>query len=635
MAIISIPQIKGLIPAIDRKKVGQAFVLDGKNVMVDIDGPVSAFGFSCTQDSFINSEFIQDFKIKDTIFYFSRDVAESFLVITQFNWLEKQLTPVDTFISGDLARPRLNYPWTHALVGGVHYFANRTWGVLTYDASTKTWTDVTTTIGISDIFFITEAGGRLCTLADGLTTWSAIDDGLDNVPSLSTGAGSQSISLLGSIEQDLDYLGIARTSKGFISFTTKGILRSENIDSINPFRHIAGQAKQVPLNPWSIAKVSDIEVIILTIHGFFKTTTGVFEDFQTLMGQFFKRKIIPQLIGNGNGYLCIRYSQILDVFYVMYSQAVILSRYDTTYVLDIISEEWGIFNASHKGLVQIDKSTGNQELEFGYINVDGCIALFTGNSVSFKIEPADLFGVYNEKLIQPEFFYVSTTAHLSTASRWSGFQTKLLPIVANYYNILGVLFSNKTAFAIVTPAITDETGSPVLMETKSQTAHQICELGITVQDLVLRSLDSFIEIGLFRFIDEVESNRLNLISTVTLGTLDTSESLTDILDDWFADYEIDVFEDWLTISPDIFEDWGVEVGSGSNYTQQIRGTLDGYATFEDQFKNLPEVLVNGKNKFCSSESNGLYQTVVINALKVGESFHVKTTELSGIMTGMV
>jgi hypothetical protein len=797
MALVSARNIKGLIPAVDRKKIGEPFLVDAKNVLVDINGPRAAFGHECSNDKFNPLQFMQDFKVKDTIFYFSRDVTETFIQISEMSWVNRQLQHVLTLQSADLLRPKLNHPWTHALVGGLHYFANRTWGVLQYNPSTKTWTDVTATIGVSDIFFITEANGRLCTLADGFTTWSAIDNGMDSAPSLVTGAGAQNISLIGSIEQNSDYLGIAKTSKGFISFTSKGVLRSESIDSINPFRHIPGQAKHVPFSPWGIAKISDVEVAILTSQGLFKTNTGIFEDWHGLMGQFFKRDVMPLLPAGQDGFICIRYSLELDQFFVMFSQNIAASRYNVTYVLDITSDQWGIFNKAHRGFLRIDLGTGNTDIHFGYVDDNGRICLFTESATSFTIQAADDFGVYNEKLLQPEPWYLGAAALLGTAVRVSGFSTKQFPETAGYYEELGVRESFKTnktceiktilassahlddtdvispafrrsSFAAipqtagktlraeftfvqdtsiniavrlnvgpvilvlrsdfvsvthffaasagidilssgavkiwmewVTDAVFDSVHSVMIFPTRDivgsetgavhllkmtvfdtaipaveiltsidvfdaanwftggsllltaqdlilssyeeqavfptciSTNHEICVLGPTRQDLTLESLDSFAEIGLFRFTDEENANRLSLISNVVIGTLDNSETLADISEDWLNDFAVDVFEDWLTISPDVFEDWGEGAITGSRYTQQIRGTLDGYRTFQDQFQELPEALFDGKSKFCSSNSNGLYQTILINALGVSESYHVKTLELSGAITGVV
>ena len=100
---------------------------------------------------------------------------------------------------------------------------------------------------------------------------------------------------------------------------------------------------------------------------------------------------------------------------------------------------------------------------------------------------------------------------------------------------------------------------------------------------------------------------------------------------WSA-WSSDIFEDWFA-EAESFEDWGEGVVAGSNYTQQIRGSLDGYETFEDQLVDLEEVQLEGKTKFCTCANAGIFESVILTADAVGESFHLKTLELNGMIAG--
>ena len=68
--------IEGLYPALDRKKLAKPYVVDGKNFIVDLDGPKSAFGYKQPWHEFEDSHFMQSFPVGTDIFYFSRDILE-------------------------------------------------------------------------------------------------------------------------------------------------------------------------------------------------------------------------------------------------------------------------------------------------------------------------------------------------------------------------------------------------------------------------------------------------------------------------------------------------------------------------------------------------------------------------------
>ena len=598
MSKLTIPNIQGSFPAIDRKKIAEPFVMDGNNYSVDLDGPKSAYGWQKPQNLFVPSQLMQSFSVGTTIFYFGRPSDETFVQISQLNWPAKQILPVGIFVSGDLQRPRLDLPWSHALVGTFHYFANRTWGVLRYDFINNNWEDVTSTIGLTNVFFITESGGRLCTLSENLATWSAIDDGLDNVPSLTTGAGAQALSLVGTVEQDTDYLGIQKTSKGFLSFTTKGIMRSELIDSVNPFRHLPGETKYIPLTPWCITKITSTEVIILTRFGLFTSTDGVeFKEFHPLQNEYFKQVEIPPLLSLSNGFIALHYSTARDELYVSFAQSQSTSQYTKAWVLYIKRDSWGLMNHVHKGFVFLDVDAIGTKFQQAFIDSFGKPTYLNNSSISQDLDQLDTLSQYVQNLLAYAPHQVEGVEIMSTNTRMGGFSNVPFPELARFY----------------TP---DFVG------------------GHIVNPLIQFSLNSFIEVGLFRFTDEEASDQLSFVTNVAISCLDIVDSTGSIFDDWLNDYPSDVFEDWF-LEAESFEDWGEGVVSGSSYLQQIRGSLDGYKTFEDQLAILEEVRVEGKTKFCTCANEGIFESVLLTAFNIGESYHLKTLELNGMIAGRI
>ena len=632
MAKLPVNDFDGAFPSLDRKKVAKPHVVDGKNYLVDLDGPKSAFGWQKPYEKFNPSFFVQHFEVASDVFYFARDVDETELQISKVDWAFKQIYPIHTFVSADLTRPKLNMPWTHALVGGYHYFANRTWGVLQYDPITKNWVDVTTTIGISDIFAICESGGRLCCLADGIVSWSAIDDGMDNTPSTTTGAGFQNLSLIGTLEKNTDYLGIQKISRGFLAFTSKGVMRGELIDSIIPFRNLPGETKHVPLNPWCITKTTETDVMILTRFGLFTSADGfLFEEFQPLQNEYFKMVEIPPLKPLGNGYIALFYSEARDELYVSLATSQILNQYTKAWVLYVKRGSWGTFNQVHRGFVGIDVDGLGIDTEQGYIAFDGKLAYLNDSTPSTAIEAQNTRGIYIAPALTYEPFQIAGVNRMITNSRLTGFSRVPFPSVTAFYEEAGAADTFKTNNPESGVETTILVGSVYIMEDHTFVDSALIVIDETVQNLVSHSLDSFIEVGLFRFSTEEATDELSFISNVAISCLDQSESTGSVMDDWLEDYPSDIFEDWNALSGS--EDWGSNTVTGSTYTQKIRGSLDGYETFEDQFVDIDEVKIVGKTKFCSCANAGIFESVVITADQINQSFHLKTLELTGTIIG--
>lgn len=623
-------QIEGQFPALDRKKVGKPFVMSGKNYIVDVDGPRSAFGFQRTQDRFDPNLFIQDFHVGSELVYFTRDGGETKTQISRVAWPSRQIIPLLSLIT-DPTRPKLNLPWSHAYVGIHHYFANRTAGIIRFNTTERKWEDLTATIGVENIFFITESAGRLICLAEGIVAWSAIDDGADFVPSLTTGAGFQTLSLIGAPENDVDYLGLQPYARGFLSFTTKGVMRSEIIDSVSPFRHLPGEAQQTPLTSWCITKISDTQIVILSRHGLFETTDGFFKPYQPLMSEYFKTVEIPSLQSQTNGFLQIYYSQSRDELYVLYAQTESASQYTRGDVLYIKRDSWSNFNQTTRALVEIDPEADGLDFKQAFVDLQGRFCYLNDQSVTLLLEPQNVSAIYVDRRIDYDAFQIEGVWIMPSVMKGYGFSVAPYPETAGYYEQLGVQNVYKTDEPEV-PQRVVTFGPPMTLATSFTINHSMNVLGPTVQEQVQQGLNSQIEVGLFRFTDDEANDQFSLITNVAISCLDETDS-TSLNEDWLEDFPTDVFEDWLTVTPDAFEDWGLEIVSGSVYTEKIRGTLDGYTTFEDQFVDLDVILLEGKTKFCSCANAGIFQSVQISALEVGQSYHLKTLEINGILIG--
>ena len=623
----------GAYPALDRKKVAKPHVVDGSNYLVDFDGPKSAFGYEKIYTRFNPSAFMQSFVVGTEVFYFSRDNDETLLQVSTLSWLSKQVSSLHRFISADLTRPKLLYPWTHAYVGSYHYFANRTWGVLRYDAINDNWEDVTATIGISDIFFITESDGRLCCLADGIVSWSAIDNGMDNTPSIATGAGFQALTIIGNLEQNTQYLGIQRTSRGFLVFTSKGCLRCEIIDSVVPFRSTPGETAHTPLNPWCLTKTTETNVVMLTRQGLYQSTDGVkFEEFQPLQNEFLKQVEIPAVQNVNTGYISLYYSIARDELYCSFAQSEVIGQYTKSWVLYVKREQWGSFDRVHKGFVFIDDDETGIQFDQAFVDTDGRLNYLNDATPAVAIESQNSRGIYVYPVVEHEPFQVEGVWQMPSDSQLTGFSRIAYPAVTAWYEENGAFETYKTTNETTNlEESTSESGGVVTMQDFSYTNSELIVISEIAQDAKTYSLDSFVEVGLFRFTSEQANDEMSYVTNMAISCLDVNDSTGSIFDDWLEDYPSDIFEDWNALTGQ--EDWGDSVASGSTYTQQFRGSLDGYETFEDQLFAPDEVQITGRTKFCSLEGIGIFTSLILRAETAGYSYHLKTLELNGNIAG--
>jgi hypothetical protein len=357
MAKANVTQIKGLIPLLDRKRVQQPFVVDGRNFYIDADGPISGFG-------------------EQEVFH------EAFAsgVVLDFNEASNDFIPVFTFL-----QPASVFPWTHATVGGIEYFARKDVGLLQFNTVTDQWALITGSDVPSDIQACAESGGRLIVAATGWSAWSAIDDGTDFAPSTVTGAGAQALGLIAATGAD-DIITVLPVAEGYLTITKNGIMRSRLVERLNPFQHtrLTEVHDPLPINPFSIIELSRFRHVFLAREGFFAIEGGKLTTWQPVMGEFFHARQLP-FFDLDNFPNIVRLSVDNDRQWVIVSVATTQapSQYNIAYVLYIPSDEWGVFNRLHSAFIKLDVSTALQTgFSFGFVDTQGSIFRFTDGSIN-------------------------------------------------------------------------------------------------------------------------------------------------------------------------------------------------------------------------------------------------------------
>ena len=129
MVSVNIPSlsIQGLVPSLDRRQLSAISILAGKNVCIDAQGPYSGYGtLRATHSKFADPDRVQSFRVGTDTFHFLPGV------VLTYDETSQSFIPIYT-MSGDTNE----FPWSHALVGGLHYFAKEgITGILEYNPNT-------------------------------------------------------------------------------------------------------------------------------------------------------------------------------------------------------------------------------------------------------------------------------------------------------------------------------------------------------------------------------------------------------------------------------------------------------------------------------------------------------------------
>lgn len=629
MARFEANTVKGLILSLDRRKIVPAQVVDGRNFFVDIDGPRSGFSRQEAAHALIaDPYFIQEFTTDaDTSsWFFTRKEVVKYDVTTG------QFIPVFTY-----TQSAVDFPWSTALVGGKHYFAKRGVGIVRYDPIVKSWTLVSGGSVPVDVVGCCEAGGRLVVQATGIVAWSVIDDGTNFIPSTATGAGFQLLALVGSFTLD-SLLGVYKTVDGFLAFTKNGVMKSETITSLSPFRHRRLSVDNVPFNAFCISYIDDNKIVLLAEHGFYITEGALPVEWQPFMSEYFRTSVLPVIKNREVISVKTQFFPKSKWFTVSISASQANSIFSKAYVFSSRSNEWGVFNRTHAGFVEVTLDAGVFEgATFGYVNTTGDWFNFTYDSLDLLYPELQWYNYHYyptpEYPARTEFGIVAFPAigHLTDVNE------KGLPGVGLYDMWNEVDNAAEPEYlevqSVELPAVTVH-DLPRLFKSAVEGGVSLVKLGLQYQAHEQAGLDSFIEVGLFRLLDEgtgKDVGEFSVINDVLIGMYD-SATVGVQFEDYVNDYFDDIIEDWLTIADQV-EDWGLSSASTSVYNAEIRSTFDGFKSLELQEQALELVRIEGKSSLYSCEVTGMYHIVKLSADVAGESFHLKTLELSGNAAG--
>jgi len=634
-----IRQFKGLIPIVDRKRAAEPYVVDGKNFFVDLNGPVSGLGRTWLFDGLVREprgwQVLRDGPAIDT-FHFTGDSIQRYDVTT------RTLYPVYTHT----LRTEF-WPWTRAVVGSVAYYCNREIGVIKHDYVLGEWEDITGNANMPTTpTAICESAGRLIILGEVAVAWSTIDDGEDLVPSTATGTGFQLLSLLSSNARPMMVLPY---SNGFMTYTQAGIMRSEEVDAANPFRHRPFSRDHQILNPWAVQRIGGTDReqhILLTERGFFSTFGDtVPEIWAPLMGEFFHRNLIPNIDTELRTNMTFRIEADFKTGWVLVSVSddSRSSFYSRAFVYYIPSEEWGVYSRVHHGFGEIGINAGPMAgFHYSVMDVEGSSWCFTfsdsdegypetGNyqidfSLPFDMPPRNFAGIASsEPTIMPSamtmtFDDISMVDEAGVYNLESEQVRKFSPVVMpdesadetpteDTVNVMRCAIGSQAALRQVAVAPVASTSAPLLAE---------------------------ITVGPFRLPQETSIDHIAQLTETVVGMLDSG--VADEFEDYLEDFLDDsVIEDWLTATGS--EDWGQVAGDQTEYTSTWFGTLDGYTTWaaNDLTQEVLPLTVSqtGRIRHLAGSCSGSYVLLKFSANNIGESFHLRTLKYNMIDAGQL
>ena len=642
-------QIKGLIPALDPRQVNKYHVLNGQNFFVDAKGPRSAFG--ARYSSFVqlaDLDNVTNFEIDGEFFTCTEHAILKYDVDSQY------YIPMITFIpSADY-----EYPWYYTKVGTQHFFCKKGCGLFAYTPTTETWEKITVTGTPTLPCAIAMCGGRLVVVGDDVITWSAIDDGTNLTTDVDLGIGSQAVVIVGGT-----VLGMLATYDGVIVYTTNGMLKGQLLEAVNPFSWWRLSGKEfVPINPFCMVNVKGQTNTILTATGFYTTSGKLPEPFAPEMGEYFAQNIFPQLgIADNaiiNGVAKLWYGSREQFLFISFALSGVENRFTRAFVYYYPKQEFGSFDHEHIFVGPVHSIFANVGgYTFGYIDPDGYSHRIHNGAFNevlpdlenffFKHTAFEIAGYYDTDHYVMSTFMAMFTQNPTTYPNVSGLYTTDLTAMYDSPEILGSESSDFDADDSSREdwlfALTDENWLSSIDPDEdwlSGDINLILASGLFMQNTMLyyglravapefSSINSRVEVGLFRFTEQKTPDELSFVDVISIGT-GTTEQDTQTMIDWLT---ASVNEDWLALTG--VDDFGFNVITEADYDLTMDGTIDGIEVFEEN-STTPEIIKEqGGVRFYDTYVVGLYHKLNFDASAEGQSFHLKSLELSGNLCGRI
>lgn len=654
--LISGGDFQGLLPAIVGRNINQHYTVAGKNFLFDAKGPKSGFGNTISSYDIIN-----DYKHTENFEVDGQRMVFTDSVVLGHDRTTKQYYPLYDMGASYTATA----PWTMAFVGNVYYFLkDGMTSYITYTPATGIWDTPAAPSGFpSGPKALARVIGRLVCLGDTLVSWSALDDGTDFVPSLTTGAGAQATSMI----SGTTYM-VKEISAGMLVFTSQGSMLGEFTGGPAVFAWRPLSTTHKILNPFCVITLSDDkEVVFLDNNGFFSTENpDKPAPWQPIMSEYLKETLFPSLATVDDiDAVKLFYNEERELLFVSIKESgTAADLYDYAWCWAKTPDKWSLFNQSHYSFGCYSWSyDGSGHFDLGFLTNSGEAHSLNEASV-IEIPPIQAIqqGLWFADFEYPVRRSGSNYIMPNRARMYGWDFSPLDNLNTGYWNI-GVKeqLAEEPDITTVTQQatweditfedwevdtgdldyqvdVTDEDwqgdyDNYVMRSDMAMSSAGIIH-GYTETDFTQNHLDSYVTLGLFRFEEKnaaIQTNTLpeqtNQIQSIGLGMPEGTPYVTE---DWEL---LTGNEDWESTTGD--EDWG-EGEALTSYTinMTLIASNDG---LEETATETPAIAHDGAGVkyYDAANVRGVYHMIKLEATTVGEYYHVETLKLGGIVTGVL
>lgn len=165
-----------------------------------------------------------------------------------------------------------------------------------------------------------------------------------------------------------------------------------------------------------------------------------------------------------------------------------------------------------------------------------------------------------------------------------------------------------------------------------------CVFTVIPLSLEVRGLNSILELGPFRFVEQKESDETSMITTLVLGLSEADTGLLVEIDMALITADVDMATLVDVLGDDIFIDMGEGMDDSDDFSLELLGNDDGSAypgaPIESKPEALDPIIDRGSTKQYSPMGYSyIYHRIRLKALEIDEKFAVKFVDISGQLTG--
>lgn len=577
--------IKGLTPGVDATQSQELFALDGNNYIFDSLGVKTPFGNRfVTPVQFLSPSHVQGFRLR------LRGGDRSFVCCNHgvFEWDESAGGWLTVFWVNSIAATP--YRWTYEYLNGYLYIAHPAVGFLVLNLDTNLcYPHAIVGVGTpTDVIALSQNNGRLGVLTSTTMSWSAPSNGLDFVPAFA-GPGFQVLAERVAGDASM----ISSYARGMLTWTTGGIMRSEFTGDAAVFRHRTLNTEYRPINSFCIVRVDEDTCILLDERGLYQSRGESITPYAPLFNEFLIDFLQKNQFRNGTN-VRLEWDDRQRRLYVSYSSSYSSPVFEKCFVYYPPLDKWGEFNEPHYGILPILITDSERSDDyFSFVDATGRLrywkAIGSRQMDPLVAESPRLSNLYVPEIQKPTQHALDDTGQIvSSVGKLRGFDAAGITQVEGYY--------------------TQGSGVPVVAE--------------------LTGLNARVRFGYVRLVGDSAADEVTEILSATVRSVQAGDpdSVTEdfnIVPDGTTD------EDYNLLTGG--EDLGLEVLNYVNHKFDLIGTLDGVSEFMRETPDMVSFQQAGRYYACSV--SGVWIAAEFRAEDVGESFHIRTFELTGTTAG--